>query len=130
MYAGNPPFEKATVTDPYYKIIKDKKLDVFWKAHSRKRPAGFFSEAFKDLFARMVAFDPTERPTIQQIAAHPWVKEVVCSHPEIKEQFTTRQQTLNAVLEQRRQEQEKAKVSKMTAVNSQGSAHRCGETEV
>lgn len=22
MYAGNPPFEKATLTDPYYKLIK------------------------------------------------------------------------------------------------------------
>ena len=61
MYAGNPPFEKATANDPYYKIIKEKKYDIFWKAHSRKRPTGFFSEAFKDLFQRLVAFEPTER---------------------------------------------------------------------
>jgi len=26
MYAGNPPFEKATPNDPYYKIIKEKKI--------------------------------------------------------------------------------------------------------
>jgi serine/threonine protein kinase len=58
MYAGNPPFEKATPTDPYYKLIKEKKYDVFWKAHARKRPVGFFSESFKDLFVRVVAFDP------------------------------------------------------------------------
>jgi hypothetical protein len=56
MYAGNPPFEKATPTDPYYKILKEKKYDIFWKAHSRKRPVGFFSESFKDLFQRLVAF--------------------------------------------------------------------------
>ena len=61
MYAGNPPFEKATANDPYYKIIKEKKYDIFWKAHSRKRSTGFFSEAFKDLFQRLVAFEPTER---------------------------------------------------------------------
>jgi serine/threonine protein kinase len=22
MYAGNPPFEKAVITDPYYKLLK------------------------------------------------------------------------------------------------------------
>jgi len=105
MYAGNPPFEKATPTDPYYKILKEKKFDIFWKAHCRKRQVGFFSENFKDLFVRMVAFEPTERPTIQQIANHPWVKESVCSHNEIKDQFTARQVKLNEVLDQRRQEQ-------------------------
>jgi len=61
MYAGNPPFEKAAPNDPYYKILKEKKYDIFWKAHSRKRPLGFFSESFKDLFVRMVAFEPSER---------------------------------------------------------------------
>ena len=65
MYAGNPPFEKATPNDPYYKILKDKKYDIFWKAHSRKRPVGFFSESFRDIFVRMVAFDPAERPSIE-----------------------------------------------------------------
>jgi len=65
MYAGNPPFEKAGLNDPYYKILKDKKYDIFWKAHSRKRPLGFFSEPFRDLFVRMVAFDPAERLSIE-----------------------------------------------------------------
>lgn len=105
MYAGNPPFEKATPNDPYYKILSQKKYDIFWKAHSRKRPVGYFSDAFKDLFTRMVAYDPNERPNIEQIAAHAWVKDVVCSHTEIKEQFTQRQKMLDQVLEQRRTEQ-------------------------
>lgn len=80
MYAGNPPFEKATPTDPYYKILKEKKYDIFWKAHSRKRPVGFFSESFKNLFARMVAFEPTERLSIEEISKHPWVTEGICTH--------------------------------------------------
>jgi len=44
MFAGNPPFEKAMPNDPYYKLIKDKKNETFWKAHSRRRPVNFFSE--------------------------------------------------------------------------------------
>lgn len=65
MYAGNPPFEKATPSDPYYKLLKEKKYEVFWKAHSRKRPADFFSDSFRNLFVRMVAFDAAERLSIQ-----------------------------------------------------------------
>lgn len=127
MFAGNPPFEKATPNDPYYKIIKERKYDIFWKAHSRKRPPGFFSENFKDLFVKLVAFEPTERPTIEQIASHPWIKDAVCTHSEIKNEFTLRQKKLDEVLTARRQELEKDRVQKITAVSNQGSAHRGGE---
>ena len=102
MYAGNPPFEKAMPNDPYYKLLKDKKYDTFWKAHSRRRPVNYFSEEFKDLFTRMVAFNPAERPKIEEIAAHPWVKGSVCTHSEIKDEFTLRQKKLDVVLDQRR----------------------------
>jgi serine/threonine protein kinase len=64
IYAGNPPFEKANLNDPYYKLIKDQKYDTFWKAHERRRPYGFFSAPFKDLIQKMIAYDPSDRPTI------------------------------------------------------------------
>ena len=84
MYAGNPPFEKATPNDPYYKLIREKNFNVFWKAHSRRRPADYFSDKFKDLFVRMVAADANDRITIEDIAKHAWVTEPVCSYPDIK----------------------------------------------
>ena len=74
MYAGNPPFEKASPNDPYYKLIKDKNYATFWKAHSRRRPVGYFNDNFRELFVRMVAFEPKERPPIEEIATHAWVK--------------------------------------------------------
>lgn len=74
MYAGSPPFEKATPNDPYYSLIVGKKFATFWKAHSRRKSPDFFSENFKDLFVRMCAFNPEERPSIENIANHPWVK--------------------------------------------------------
>lgn len=80
MYAGNPPFEKPTVTDPYYKLIKEKRYDVFWNAHSRKRLPTFFSDSFKDLVQKMFAFVPGERSTIVEIAKHPWAKGAISSH--------------------------------------------------
>jgi serine/threonine protein kinase len=99
MYAGNPPFEKATPNDPYYKLIRDKNYGVFWKAHSRRRPNDFFSEKFRDLFVRMVAFDSEERITVEQIAKHPWVTESVSSYADIKSEFAKRQAILDKVVD-------------------------------
>lgn len=58
MYAGHPPFEKAALTDPYYRLIKDKKYTAFWKAHERRKTPGFFNEDFKSLFVAMCSFNP------------------------------------------------------------------------
>lgn len=99
MYAGNPPFEKATINDPYYKLIKEKNYATFWKAHSRRRPLNFFSDVFKDVFIRMVAFNPSERPSMTEIAQHPWVNSEVCSQSEIKQEFEIRLQKLNQVMD-------------------------------
>lgn len=84
MYAGNPPFEKASPNDPYYKLIKEKNFATFWKAHSRRRPVNYFADDFRNLFERMVAYVPNERPSIMEIAQHPWVTKEVCSQNEIK----------------------------------------------
>nr|VVW87826.1 unnamed protein product [Nymphaea colorata] len=106
MYAGNPPFERAALTDPYYKLIKEKRYDVFWSAHCRKRLPTFFSDQFKDLIQKMIAFVPSERPTIVEIAKHPWVKGAVCLHPDILEEFAQRKKKLDAILEKKRNEVE------------------------
>ena len=58
MYAGNPPFERSDQTDPYYQLLINKNYSIFWKAHSRKCSHNFFTEEFKDLFIKMVAFIP------------------------------------------------------------------------
>lgn len=102
MYAGNPPFEKALPNDPYYRLIKEKNYPTFWKAHSRRRSPGFFSDNFKDVFVRMVAYNPKERPKIEELAAHPWVKNVVAAPKDIKTEFEFRYKKLEQILEDRR----------------------------
>lgn len=58
LYSGNPPFQRALVTDPFYKTIKERQYSVFWEAHSKNKPVDFFTDDFKDLFVRMVAYKP------------------------------------------------------------------------
>ena len=125
MYAGNPPFEKAAPNDPYYRLLKEKNYAVFWKAHSRRRKVNFFNDQFKDLFVKMVAFDPSERPKIEEIASHPWVKNTVCTQGEISGEFEVRQKKLDEVLEQRRIEQDELRNKNM----AQGKGGNRGEDE-
>lgn len=71
---------------------------MFWNAHSRKRLPTFFAEPFKDLIQKMLAFVPSERPTIVEIAKHPWVKGATCSHHEILEEFQERKKKMDLAL--------------------------------
>lgn len=89
MLKGTPPFEAATPENRIYGLIKEKNYKKFWKLHSQRHPK-MFSESFKDLFIGMVAFDPSERLTIEQIATHPWVKDEVCTRQQVMKELTTR----------------------------------------
>ena len=68
---GKPGF-KCTNHDSY-KDIKYKKYDNFWTGFI---DADEYSKEFKNLFVRMVAYDPEERPRIEYILEEdPWLKE-------------------------------------------------------
>lgn len=45
MVSGTPPFNYAAKEEFYYKFIYYKKFELFWKYHSKNKPAGeyFFS---------------------------------------------------------------------------------------
>lgn len=66
MFAGSPPFSKATTNDPYYKLISSNKNDIFWKFHAKhKGNPDFFSDSFKNLLNSMFSVDPALRPTME-----------------------------------------------------------------
>ena len=67
--AGTPPFSVAEKNEFYYKLLVNKKWDMFWKYHSKGKPTGtaFFSPDFQDLVQKMFSYDPNERLTIPQI---------------------------------------------------------------
>lgn len=82
MVSGAPPFNFAARDEFYYKFIVHKKYELFWKYHSKGKPAGenFFSADFKDLIQRIFAFNPDERPTIEELFYHPWTSSECPSH--------------------------------------------------
>lgn len=104
MYTASPPFEKTTPEDSYYRFLREKNYNGFWNFHSKRRPAGFFTDDFKDLIQRMLAFNPKERPTMVDIATHPWVKGPVLTLEQVHDEFLLRKKKVEFELERQRKE--------------------------
>ena len=78
---GKIPFPIAKVYNEgskiklLYRFIKEKDEKNYWETLKEEGIDGLSPE-FKDLFLKMVAFEPSERPTIKEILNHNWMKEV------------------------------------------------------
>lgn len=91
MMSQNPPFGQARPDDPYFKLL-NAGSDRFWQMHGRNRPAGFYSEDFKDLIRKMLALDPAERLSYADILAHPWYNGPTVSKEEVMQEIANRRQ--------------------------------------
>jgi len=100
---GHPPFNQAKATDAYYNLICMNNHQKFWAAHSRRKPEGFFSMEFINLMNAMLAFDPTQRPSLSEIKAHAWFNAPTATHEEITQEFTQRKQKVEAMLARQRE---------------------------
>jgi serine/threonine protein kinase len=71
---GRPPFNRADLSDPFYKMIMTDRLDLFWKYHLRNKPNGdeFCSADFKNLISITFNRDHAT-PLIAEVLRHPWI---------------------------------------------------------
>lgn len=91
LVAGHPPFSEASPKDAYYKAIAMAKAPTFWKAHTKNKPSpDYFSEEFKDLIISMLALDPNERPSMEDLMNTAWMKGDMPSKQEIQKEFGER----------------------------------------
>ena len=74
---GLAAFKSPKKNDRAFNKIRRGKYDDFWKIFEQKLPEGeTLSEDFKNLFNKMISCKPDERPSIDDILADPWFKEV------------------------------------------------------
>ena len=59
-----------------YKFIKENKKELYWSEIGKLININDISEEFKDLYFRMVSFNPKQRPKIEEIYNHEWLKEI------------------------------------------------------
>jgi serine/threonine protein kinase len=85
------PFINACKTDRYYSKIISGNWEELWETYNATSSGeSIFSDSFKDLFQRLVAFNPEERPTLEQIKNHEWMNGATATAEEIVEEFTRR----------------------------------------
>ena len=46
-----------------------------------------YSEEFKDLFQKMMSYDPKMRPTVEEILSHPFMQGKIPSREQVFQQF-------------------------------------------
>lgn len=64
------PFQEAKKDEFYYSLLVKGDYDTYWSRTGGKD----LSNEFKDLIVKMFSYDPSKRPTVKEIADHPWMK--------------------------------------------------------
>ncbi len=83
-YSGHPPFHEGRLEDPYYNAFV-KKPEKFWAFHKKQNKQRNYSQSFINLVNRMLALDPKERLTIEEIKNSEWVQEPFDSEKALKD---------------------------------------------
>lgn len=65
------PFKEARKEEYFYNLLLTGQIDTYFQ----KVNGSTLSDDFKDLILRMFSYDPENRPTIEQLKAHPWVAQ-------------------------------------------------------
>jgi len=113
LVSGGTPFPRADPKNPWYKLIHSGKHDVFWSIHEKnmKQSQGnFYSEEFRDLMNAMFAFNPDDRPSIQDIKGHKWYNGATVDIESIKEEFNKRKQVIEEKLQKQRDAKKEQKL--------------------
>ena len=77
LVTGKLGFSSVKEHDKLYKFIINHEYEKYWEKHRTFVKKNFnLSESFKKLFVRMVAYNPDERPLIDEILNDEWMQEI------------------------------------------------------
>ena len=85
----NYAFEEATINNIstnvnkiLYKLIKTKQYNKYWELLAKYKNVKDLPEQFKNLFLKLVAYNPDERLSIDEIKNDEWMQDVTNGTPE------------------------------------------------
>ena len=133
MMSQKPPFGQANPQDPYYRLLYSGNAR-FWAVHGKDRPAGFYSDDFKDFMARALALEPVNRLSVGDMKAHPWFNGPTVSKEALQAEIAGRRGRIEAAAEAARQARDARIATGAPARfggtgHATGNAYRSGEDE-
>jgi len=67
------------------------RAEIFWQAHKdAEEGEDIYSAEFKDLFEKMMTLNPSHRPKLEEVLAHPWMQGDYATEDEIQVEFKRR----------------------------------------
>jgi len=72
LITGAMPFKSASKSDSLYSYFFKNDYEGYWAKRALKVK---LSDNFKNLFQNLTAFEPTQRPSMDEIKMHPWILE-------------------------------------------------------
>ncbi len=139
MVACHPPFVAASIHNEHYNLLRTHQVRDYWKIMNSLRRPNCYSEEFMHLVTLMLSYEPSMRPTISEIRAHPWVQKPLPTPEELKKEFEVRQTKAieyqikeAAVRKQKRlaQREEERKASQPSHMPGPHHIKRAGECEL
>ncbi len=85
------PFKNTKLEDDRYKLIRAEYFEEFWKPYMYRYSC---SVELIQLINLMFAYDPVERPSINEILNHPWMLLPTPSKEKVVEEFTKREKVI------------------------------------
>ena len=128
---GHMPFKHADKSDPYYKCISKKRLDIFWKCHDRrlqekgKKPV---SAELKELLGAIFQKDESDRISIQQVLDSKWMQEQTPSTEQIEAELESRLWLLESEKSKKVEQKKKEKKIAMERKESEANADTADTT--
>lgn len=113
--AGIPPFSRAMPGDQLYNFFVKDDAETFWKHHCSWKPAGYYSEEFKELISFMFQYEPANRWKMSELAVCNWVTTgKIATDEEVHAEMQQRADNIKAEKEaQRLKEQKKREKQKL-----------------
>ena len=118
---GYLPFILPLPNDPLYHYIYDVDYISYWRNRRIK-----VSPSFMELFDNLIAFDPTQRPSISEIKNSKWMKEINWDlFPLLKQEFMKREEINRQRMLCRREKIMKISLRNIGKINNDNNNNNC-----
>lgn len=117
MIAAVPPFKRASENDVLFRLIARKEYEAFWNFHEQKQK--IFSSDLKELLQGLLASNPKERFSINDIRASSWHNGKIAETKDLKLEFDQYTAVIEGLAKKEKEKRKEESRRRQQATNMQ-----------